>query len=224
MIAISNSKVVYTFRVFQRHSALSEITENLYLSGIGGINAENLHAAKITHVINMAVELDEYDYPDPDLQIHKFRLKDSIDEDIYTRLEEYVQLIDDIQKNGGRILVHCVAGVSRSATVCIAYLVKIHQISLRDAHQHVLECRNVVFPNNGFWRALIRYEERVRGVNSVEMRPYISGMDPDVYFQTWTKPRILNGWRDELYAFWTFNTVLLIFQLLGLVLWDNTPI
>lgn len=57
--------VVYTFRVFQRHSALSEITENLYLSGIGGINAENLQAAKITHVINMAVELDEYNYPKP---------------------------------------------------------------------------------------------------------------------------------------------------------------
>lgn len=172
----------------------------------------------------MAVELDEYNYPKPGLQIHKFSLRDSIDEDIYTRLEECVQLIDNIQKDGGRILVHCVAGVSRSATVCIAYLVKIHQISLRAAHQHVLECRNVVFPNNGFWRALIRYEERVRGVNSVEMRPYISGMDPDVYFQTWTKPRIINGWRDELYAFWTFNTVLLMFQLLGLVLWDNTSI
>uniref|UniRef100_A0A8W8JJ05 Protein-tyrosine-phosphatase n=1 Tax=Magallana gigas TaxID=29159 RepID=A0A8W8JJ05_MAGGI len=164
-----------------RHSALSEITENLYLSGIGGINAENLQAAKITHVINMAVELDEYSYPDLDLQIHKFSLRDSVDEDIYIRLEECVQLIDDIQKDGGRILVHCVAGVSRSATVCIAYLVKIHQISLRDAYQHVLECRNVVFPNNGFWRALIQYEACVRGVNSVEMRPYISGMEPDSY-------------------------------------------
>lgn len=95
--------MVYTFRVFQRHSALSEITENLYLSGIGGINAENLQAAKITHVINMAVELNEYSYPDPGLQIHKFSLRDSVDEDIYIRLEECVQLIDEIQKDGGRI-------------------------------------------------------------------------------------------------------------------------
>lgn len=213
-----------SFRVFQIHGGLSELTKDVFLSGIGAITAENLQAAKITHVINMAVELNEFVYPITDLYVHKFSLRDSVDEDIYTKLDQCVRLVDEIQKDGGRILVHCVAGVSRSATVCIAYLVNTQQMSLKDAHQHVLQCRDVVFPNKGFWSALIRYEESVRGVNSVEMRPYISGMDPDVYFLSWVRPRILNGWFDELCAFWFMNTLVLIAQICGIIVFDNTPI
>lgn len=211
------------FRVLQTNGALSEITKDIFLSGIGGITSENLQTANISHVLNMATELSDFIYPHPNLHIHKFRLRDSMDEDIFSVLDECVRLIDSIVKSGGRILVHCVAGVSRSATVCIAYLIKIEHMSLREAHQHVLECRDVVFPNKGFWRALIQYEESVRGVNSVEMRPYISGMDPDVYFQSWIRPRILNGWLDELYMFWSFNVAVFIFQMLGLVFLNTIP-
>ncbi|XP_061177532.1 dual specificity protein phosphatase 18-like [Saccostrea echinata] len=206
------------------NGALSEITEDLFLSGVGGITSENLQTASITHVVNMATELRDFVYPLPDLHIHRLNLRDSLDEDIFSVLEDCVRLVDDIQKNGGRILVHCVAGISRSATVCIAYLIKTKQMSLKDAHQHVFQCREIIFPNKGFWRALIKYEESVRGVNSVEMRPYISGMDPDVYFYSWIRPRILNGWRDELYAFWSVNTALLICQILGLLMFDNIPV
>lgn len=74
----------------------------------------------------MVVELNEYSYLDLELQIYKFSFRDSVDEDIYIRLEECVQLIDDIEKDGGWILVYCVVGVSRFVIVCIVYFVKIY--------------------------------------------------------------------------------------------------
>jgi hypothetical protein len=60
-------------------------------------------------------------------------------------------------------------GVSRSASLVIAYLMKHENKSLRDAYLHVRQRRRCVSPNNGFWRQLITYEYTLRGENSVHM-------------------------------------------------------
>jgi len=72
-----------------------------------------------------------------------------------------------LASEGGNILVHCVAGVSRSASVVIAFLVKHRGKSLLEASLAVKEARPVVYPNWGFWRALRELEKRVRGENSI---------------------------------------------------------
>lgn len=43
--------------------------------------------------------------------------------------------------NGGVVLVHCVAGVSRSVTLCLAYLVKWQKMTLRNAYHHMKQRR-----------------------------------------------------------------------------------
>ena len=52
-----------------------------------------------------------------------------------------------------RILFHCYAGISRSATLAIAYLVHTNNISLQDAINLVKSKRNIIQPNNGFMKA-----------------------------------------------------------------------
>ena len=69
--------------------------------------------------------------------------------------------------SGGHILVHCVAGMSRSASVCIAFLVKHRGRTLLQAATQVKAARPVAFPNAGFWAALRELELRVRGQVSV---------------------------------------------------------
>ena len=68
---------------------------------------------------------------------------------------------------GGAVLVHCVAGMSRSASVAIAFLVKHRGQRLLEAASAVKAARCVAYPNRGFWAALRALEQRVRGEDSV---------------------------------------------------------
>lgn len=66
-------------------------------------------------------------------------------------------------------MVHCVAGVSRSASLCIGYLIKARGITLEDAYNHVLNCRPCIRPNYGFFEQLIEYEKEISGTATVRM-------------------------------------------------------
>lgn len=61
-----------------------------------------------------------------------------------------------------RVLVHCGAGVSRSATLVIAYLLRRHGLSLPAALAFCQRQRAVVQPNDGFMRALADFEREVQ--------------------------------------------------------------
>jgi protein-tyrosine phosphatase len=59
------------------------------------------------------------------------------------------------------VLVHCVCGVSRSATLVIAYLMKHYTMSLKQAFDHVKSKRPEIKPNPYFADALQRYEKEL---------------------------------------------------------------
>lgn len=61
--------------------------------------------------------------------------------------------------DGCAVLVHCAAGVSRSSTVLMAFLVRYRGFSLRDAALATKRARGIVYPNAGFWRTLFKVEE-----------------------------------------------------------------
>jgi len=58
----------------------------------------------------------------------------------------------------GACLVHCGAGISRSATLVIAYMMRKSKWPLDKALKHVQACRAAVRPNNGFMQALRDFE------------------------------------------------------------------
>jgi hypothetical protein len=65
-------------------------------------------------------------------------------------------------KKGGSVLVHCEEGISRSATVVIAYLMRYHAMSRDEAYRVCKTRRPKVYPNHGFWKQLQEYETKLK--------------------------------------------------------------
>jgi dual specificity MAP kinase phosphatase len=56
------------------------------------------------------------------------------------------------------VLVHCGAGVSRSACMVMMYLMRSKMWSAQQARDHCIAARSLVCPNDGFWRVLCALE------------------------------------------------------------------
>lgn len=88
----------------------------------------------------------------------KVLLNDDPTENLLDRLEACLEFIDKAREQG-TILVHCMAGVSRSAAVIVAYLMKIESLSVKDALSSLREVSSKVCPNKGFMEQLQMFEE-----------------------------------------------------------------
>ena len=81
------------------------------------------------------------------------------DNDLLSHFDRCSAFIDDARRDGGTVLVHCVAGRSRSAAVCCAYLM--HQaatpLSVAQALHHIRECRPWAEPNSAFLAQLEQF-------------------------------------------------------------------
>ncbi|XP_033098336.1 dual specificity protein phosphatase 14-like [Anneissia japonica] len=100
-------------------------------------------------------------------------------------LQKYFEVvaykIRNVKHQGGKAVVHCQAGRSRSVTLALAYLMRYENMNLYDAYRLVKLRREFVRPNMGFWIQLCNYEKKLNGKNSVQMIPSPIGTIPDVY-------------------------------------------
>ncbi|KAF7650620.1 hypothetical protein LDENG_00123040 [Lucifuga dentata] len=162
-------------------SGLSRVTDHLYLSnGRAAGDSSLLSRCKITCIINVT-ETRTSSPPPPRLEYIHIPVSDS---PVFPLIDHFDRVADVIHLNGesgGRTLVHCNAGVSRSAALCLAYLMKHRGLTLLEAYRCLRSCRPMVRPNSGFWKQLIRYECELRGCTSVQMVSSSMGDIPDIY-------------------------------------------
>lgn len=69
--------------------------------------------------------------------------------------------LDYVRRMGGKILVHCEAGISRSPTICMAYLMKTKKLRLEEAFDYIKQRRSLISPNFGFMGQLLQYESEI---------------------------------------------------------------
>jgi len=74
-----------------------------------------------------------------------------------------ITFIDQIKNKNGKILVHCKAGVSRSATICLAYLISNSKKCLNDAYDEIKSKRRVISPNFNFMGQLLSWQDEQLG-------------------------------------------------------------
>uniref|UniRef100_K7FWP6 Dual specificity protein phosphatase n=1 Tax=Pelodiscus sinensis TaxID=13735 RepID=K7FWP6_PELSI len=66
-----------------------------------------------------------------------------------------------LRERGGKILVHCAVGVSRSATLVLAYLMIRQRMTLVEAIKTVKDHRGII-PNRGFLHQLVSLDNSLR--------------------------------------------------------------
>ncbi len=69
-----------------------------------------------------------------------------------------LKAIDTHLRQGKKVLVHCRMGISRSATMIIAHLMKKRGLSMKQAISHVERVRPIINPNPGFMTQLKIFE------------------------------------------------------------------
>jgi len=147
-----------------RHPDL--IIPRLYLSDLHVAQDPAVAASLgITHIISV---LDfKPTFPDEMEHIEKkyVRLSDSFREKITPHLDDTTAFIRDALESNpeNKVLVHCVMGISRSATVVCAYLIAKQGMTSTAAVDFVREKRPIICPNFGFRLQLDEYAARLHG-------------------------------------------------------------
>ncbi len=140
----------------------SALTEKLYLSAARAISPRVLRDLGITCVINATLELPTMAYQLTDcLQI---AVEDRVGSKLYVYFDLVADKINSVHNSDGKLMIYCRAGMSRSASLCIAYFMKYHDMSMDEAFQYVRARRPIIHPNVGFLRQLRDYEKRLKGV------------------------------------------------------------
>lgn len=149
---------------------VSQLLPSLYLCGASVVTPQTLTQLGINFVINVTSELPDTPLP-PNSNILYLRINvlDSTHTDLSKHFDEVSDMIEEIRRNGGKTLIHCVAGVSRSATLCLAYLMKYGHMNFKDAFLHIKSIRPHIRPNSAFVKQLRCYEEQLLGLQSVKM-------------------------------------------------------
>lgn len=77
---------------------------------------------------------------------------------------------DKARESNESVLVHCLAGISRSPTVAIAYVMRHLQMTCEDAYRYVKAKRATISPNFNFLGQLLEYEKQLVQDNVIEKK------------------------------------------------------
>ncbi|KAJ9468130.1 putative rhodanese domain-containing dual specificity protein phosphatase [Diplonema papillatum] len=121
-----------------------------------GANVELLARYRITHIVNLAPEARVCEVEG--IEYTHVQIRDHSDQPISEHFNEVFAFIDSCRAGGGKVLVHCRYGVSRSATLVIAYLMHHLSIPFVLAKDIVKQARPNINPNIGFVTALSQFQ------------------------------------------------------------------
>ena len=85
-------------------------------------------------------------------------LDDSPDQNILKYFKDAFDFINEAAITKGKIYIHCVMGISRSASIVIGYLMYMNKLSYNEAYMHVKSKRQQISPNSGFIQQLQHFE------------------------------------------------------------------
>lgn len=139
----------------------SQIMDNLFLGNQDiARDIKLLKSLNITHIVNLATGVDNV--YDGILTYLRKEVYDGPTCQIITVFDECTEFVHNAITSGGCVLVHCNAGISRAASVVIAYLMKYKSMNFYEALAFTKSKRSWVRPNAGFLQQLQDYEKKLQ--------------------------------------------------------------
>lgn len=140
---------------------MDQVIDGLYVGNEAvSSKIEVLQEQSITHILVAGYGLKQH-FPES-FQYKKLDLVDTPGYNIHQHFSVCNSFIDSARSHGGRVLVHCSKGKSRSTTLVSAYLMYSLQMTAPQALQLVKEKHQVTEPNFGFVYQLNQYGEVLR--------------------------------------------------------------
>jgi len=152
---------IHYVEAFDQHFQEIEYEHDLGLLFLGSMQSlgqlEDLETLGVDQVISVLHEAP------PDLEgrftHHWVEAVDQEGQNLMQHFEQTFEWIEESMNENHGVLVHCMQGMSRSATIVAAYLMRKLKIKSEEARKLVRESRRVAFiPNPDFQQQLVDYE------------------------------------------------------------------
>ena len=149
----------------ENHPA-SQVLPHLYLGNMkDASDVSVLNRLGIGYVLNVTSKPPCYDMQ-PGITYKQLIADDNGLQNLRQFFEEAFEFIDLAKSNSSGVLIHCQAGISRSPTIAVAYLMKYYPMAMSDAYKFVKTKRSIISPNLNFMGQLWEFEQGLRPCNT----------------------------------------------------------
>lgn len=150
-------------------NTVDKITQYLWLGDRESITEKATPHVKIVVTAITREELERYKITETmqerktkGVEWHWIEVDDDEKEPLETHFQKVHEILKAAEEADKVALVHCAAGMSRSATLVIAHLMQKNKWTYKQAYEYVQRCRPVITPNDGFVLALQALERQMQ--------------------------------------------------------------
>jgi protein-tyrosine phosphatase len=143
------------------HTSAHQITDYIFVGGYKVADNPNfLKKFGITNIVKLYSD-NSYYRKFPTINYIELPTLDLPEYDISEDAAQAIVFIRNCILNNERVFVHCHAGISRSVTVVILYLMVYEGLTLNRAYSKIKKKRFYAWPNSGFMKYLHDVERRI---------------------------------------------------------------
>uniref|UniRef100_A0A5S6Q871 protein-tyrosine-phosphatase n=1 Tax=Trichuris muris TaxID=70415 RepID=A0A5S6Q871_TRIMR len=143
----------------------TKILPFLYLgSQQDAMDQELLKKNRIDYVLNMSVASPKPEFLQEE-HFLRIPVNDSYSEKLLPYFDQAFRFVDNVRNMNANVLVHCLAGISRSPTLVIACVMRYLRMSSEEAYRYVKDKRPTISPNFNFLGQLLEFEKNLKSIS-----------------------------------------------------------
>ena len=134
--------------IYDKDPNYNEVYEGIFVGNYPfALNKDLLIKNKIEYILNCSKECKCFYENEKMFSYLHLPLLDNMEEDPLKYMEKSNEFIDNALKQKKKILIHCIQGISRSATILYMYLIAKKNYTLNNARFEVKQKRSILCPN-----------------------------------------------------------------------------